>query len=283
MLPSREENQNLEKNQSPNEFAKNRAVIGNFFETYGLRQSINEFFQVQRKFHAQMNVLIEAFSSIQTKLYDPAQRRLLNELLQPYRGILNNPFKERQSGDIAQDIAHILSVVNCQNKQFKELLNSLLQCASNQTEFHDLLNDFRKNETYVSHLKTKMQSQSWLNVQGSIDTPFQNVLRYELLLKNITHELKKSNCSQFQEILDNVMDKIAELIPELKHINDNRDMITMLNRAGRVVGDLLENETRGYYSSKSEKTFPDNKEMLEEVMRYIINSKCQIAKAEDGN
>lgn len=265
------------------EFQTKRAIIGDFFESYQLRRAVSEFFVVQNKFHTQMNVMVEAFTSIMQDL--PVEKRyLLNELLQPYRQIINNPFQERSSGDLINDITHILNIVSSQNKLFSDTLRSSLNSASNLPDFHHLLTDFRQNENYVKWLKEKMQSNSWLEVQSRIDAPFQNIMRYELLMKNIKNELVKKDCPQLQSVLDGIMDKIAALAPELKYLNDNREILAILNQAQRIMSDLLEKALPEHQSLKQEQDNSlDLKKCIEEVLRYICDSKCAIAIGESEN
>lgn len=263
-----------ETNQN-NTFSENREKIKFFFENSHLKNSIREFYQVQNEFHQNMANLVNGFNEVKSLL--PIEYRyLLVELLTPYRILSKNLFHE-PTGDVEKDIAHIMRVINMQNDQFKKAISALLNSVSNLGTFNNLLKECQQDEELVNQIKEQLNCRSWLNVQSHVDHPFQNLLRYEFLLKTIQKHLIEGGCSPSENVLEDLESSLNYLVPEVKNINDCREIIVLLNSIDRVLGNLLANAKLKEEDLNNEKTNSISlKDQIESVMICVKTGKTNI-------
>lgn len=220
-----------------NEFNESRGKITFLFENQQLKDAIREFYHVQQEFHHNMALVVNAFTKTQSRL--PARKRyLLTELLSSYRTLAQNLFHE-PIGDVEEDIDHIMQVIDIKNEQFKRALLASINSISNVDTFHKLLKEFQQDEQLANHVKEQFNCKSWLLVEGSVEYPFQNLIRYEMLLKSIQKNLAGEGYPLPESILTNMSKAIAYLVAELTHVNDNKEILLLLNNIERVLNDLL--------------------------------------------
>lgn len=258
-----------------NVFTENREKIKLFFDNNRLKNAIGEFYRVQLNFHFNMANMVNAFTKAKNKL-SVEQEYLLTELLAPYRILINNPFDE-PTGDDEKDFLHIMTVINKQNEQFKNALLAILNSVCNLESFNGFLKQCQQDEQLVNYIKEQLNCKSWLNVQGSVDHPFQNLIKYELLVKAILKSLVEGGCTPTENILKNLNESLDYLVPEITHINDNKEIIVLLNKIHRVLESLLADVLLKKKVSSQEKTDPISlKERLEFVLVCVQTGKNKV-------
>jgi hypothetical protein len=264
-------------------FTENRANIKNFFETQKLtqqlRNQVKEFFEVQHTFHLKMNNLVQACSEIYGQLTDE-QQQLLEKLLAPYLILIANPFEEKPSGNLEMDLMHIFGVINARNSHFAKILPAMFLSMINLEAFSLLLVEMRKNKEIAAIILRGINSEQWMHVQGHVDLPYQNLMRYDLLLKTIRETLEKSGCEEVEPVLLKIMDAIRFIMPELKYINEHRSTLMLLNEIDMLVVELAKiNVLRDPQPPADALTF-DKK--VEAVRLYIASARTNIAKAKEA-
>lgn len=259
-------------------YQENRKRVGLFFETRDLRNLIKEFFAVQKTFHTKMHNMVMAFRDESGRLSDE-QQKMLEKLLYPYGILIANPFEETPTGDIEKDVMHILSVINARNEHFAKILPAMLLATVNMQDFNAFLEAIKTNEVVKAALLQGIKSTSWLDLQGHVDMPRQNLMRYDLLLNAIRKELEKAGCLATEPVLVNIMDAISFIMPELKYINKHRKTLQYLGEIDALLDALAKIETLQGCVTEDDKrgqfVFP---EKVRHVRVYIDESMLEIAK-----
>ena len=248
--------------QEPNVDVKKEAEhLDKFFERKKMQMMINEFFTVQRNFHAKMDNLMQVCRHVSGQLTEE-QQSLLEKMLGPFGVLIANPFAEKPSGDLMQDLAHIMGVVNARNEHFSKTLPALMLSASSLYDFNELLATIRKDKKLADMFLEGLQSKSWLDVESHVAQPHQNLVRYELLLRAIEKVLKKETPDDMEPLLGHVADAIAFIMPELSFFNEHRVFLTQLNEV-----DALLLQLEGVEAYK-----------VEAVRRFIAGARHSIAR-----
>lgn len=200
-------------------FAVNRRRISYQLEINVLDKTIREFFETQSSFHQNMHKLVNAVIAIQNKLPD-AKRRQISNLLTPYKVLRKNIFGELpQHHNKNENIKRITDIINPDNEEFQNLLRAVASTISKLNHFSAMMKDIETSPELVSRMKREANCTSFLTLQGFLDQPFQNVIRYELLLKQLHKSLLKlqqeSNPVMIQ--LGTYIKQLENEITKLKH------------------------------------------------------------------
>lgn len=259
-------------------YQENRKRVGLFFETKDLRNVLKEFFTVQNTFHTKMHNMVMAFRDESDRLTDE-QQKMLEKLLYPYGILIANPFEETPTGDIEKDVMHILSVINARNTHFAKILPAMLLATVNMQDFNAFLEVIKTNAVLKTALLAGIKSKSWLDLQGHVDMPRQNLMRYDLLLNAIRKELEKAECPSTEPVLMNIMDAISFIMPELKYINKHRKTLQYLGEFDALLDSLAKLETlQGCVTEEDKRSHFLFPEKVRHIRTYIDESMLDIAK-----
>lgn len=232
MLPNNLSPDELEKYK--NKFSENRERIRRLFDNKLLKDTIDEFFSVQRKFHQDIYKLVSAFK---IGSFLPADRKDdLTEFLAPYRILSKNIFNG-VSDEAERSIENITSVINPDNESFKQALSALLNSVANVNLFKKFFQECTKDKDIAAFLKTQLGSE--LYIHGYIDLPFQNLMRYELLLRAIKKILDAGGDPLMKSFSTSISQSLEYLTPEIERINEHREPILLLNKIQRALIALL--------------------------------------------
>lgn len=231
MLPN---NLNLDESEKyKNKFSENRERIRRLFDNKLLKDTIEEFYAVQRKFHQDIHKLVSAFK---IGSFLPADRKDdLTEFLAPYRILSKNLFNGA-TDEAERSIENITSVIHPSNESFTQALTALLNSIANVNIFKKFLQECTKDKDIAVFLKTQLGSE--LYIHGYIDLPFQNLMRYELFLREIKKILNAGD-SLMKSFLTPVNQSLEYLTPEIERINEHREPILLLNKIQRALLALL--------------------------------------------
>lgn len=219
-------------------FLQNREKIQYLLIYPTLRKKVDEFYKVQREFHLSMSNLVAALSEL-SKEIDDKNEYPIEQLLLPYKTLVTNPFHEAPTGNLEEDIDHIIKVVNDQNNEFKHALIALKKCIVNKTQMNKLMEYLKSNPEISQKIQAQLGETSWMMVEGQADKPFQLLMRYELLLNAIHTTLLMSRCKNIESILRGLMSSVEFLVPEVKQINDHLGTIMVLNNIEHTMKALL--------------------------------------------
>lgn len=208
-----------------NQFSENRKRINYFLENQSLKNTIQEFFTTQTNFHKNMQKLVKAVVAVNRKLPE-SKRHELAEYISPYSSLQTNIFGN-YTADITEDILKIASVVHPKNEEFKKLLNTVISTISNLKNFTEALKEIEKNPELIQLMKAQSNCSSWLMLTGFLDLPFQNLMRYELLLKAIQTNLQKLECKPSDQILCKIKSSIEYLEKELAKLKNKNDILLL--------------------------------------------------------
>lgn len=259
-------------------YQENRKRVGLFFETKDLRNLLKEFFSVQKTFHTKMHNMVMAFRDESGRLSDE-QQKMLEKLLYPYGILIANPFEETPTGDIEKDVMHILSVINERNAHFAKILPAMLLATVNMQDFNAFLEAIKTDAALKTALLDGIKSKSWLDLQGHVDMPRQNLMRYDLLLNAIRKELEKAGCHPTEPVLANIMDAISFIMPELKYINKHRKTLQYLGEIDALLDALAKIETlQGCVTEEDKRSHFIFPEKVRHIRTYIDESMLEIAK-----
>lgn len=270
--------------QQGDAYSKNREAIKHFFETEQLRHLVAEFLYVQKSFHGKMDKLVQGFKGVYSDLKQPQQEQL-EALLKPYGVMIANPFNDKSSGDLQADLLHIFSIINERDKHFMKLLEALFKASANMQDFHELLKDLRQDIEIKKRLMQEVGNGAWLNVEGSVDLPFQNMMRYQLLLNTIAKELHKAGCPPTVTLMKTLMDTISFYDPRLQYVNKYKDALIELMQVEYFV---VAASRMSIFSGKPAqviKTIEDQPDIVtsfedafEAIRAYIAGAKSHLAK-----
>jgi len=116
-----------------------------------------------------------------------------------------------------------------------------------------------------------------------VDQPFQNLMRYELLLKAIQKELINAGYVPTEDASDLIMQSIENIVPEVKNINKYKEVVHELNKIDAVLLDLIALEVSADFLSEIEESDKNEKiKHLEAVHFVVMNEKNKIAQG-DGD
>lgn len=281
MSTSREASTNPFIDSDPNDlFIVRQKNIKNFFETENLRKQIKEFFEVQRSFHVKMNNLMQACRDVSGQLSEE-QQQSLQTLLAPYGVLVANPFEEVATGDLEVDITHIFGVINERNRHFNKTLPALMLSAANLYDFNKLLAAMRENEKISTIMKETIQTKSWMDVESHVAMPFQNLMRYDLLLTTMRKTLVKAGYAPDEPLLENIMNVIAFIVPELKYINEYRETLVQLNEIDALVVVLAKMEAlQRSLTAEDEAVGLEFTDKVNTVRTYISMARTNISKGD---
>ncbi len=220
------------------QFVENREKIKRHFESLQLRGLVKEFYTVQKQFHHNMGQMVTGFSQL-TKELPTVERYQLTALLQPYRALTENPFGE-YTGDIEDDIHRILQVVNRQNQQFKHILSTIMTIIAHLNTFSEFIKSNQEDPQFTQRMIKLLQCNTTLQVENLIYHPFQHVMRYELLLKELTKELNKEKAFAEEKIAQALCESLQFLTKEIENININKESMYMLYRIERTLEKMLD-------------------------------------------
>lgn len=219
------------------QFVENREKIKHHFESQHLRELVKEFYTVQKQFHHNMGKLVNGFSQM-TKELPAIDRYQLTKLLLPYKALTENPFGD-YSGNIEVDIQHILTIVNRQNQQFHHMLAAMMTVISNLKMFSDFIENNKRDPQFIQRMIELMQCHTVLNVESMIYHPFQQIMRYELLLKEFSKEFKKEKALADDKLASTLAESLQFLTMEIENINANRESMYLLYRIERTLEHML--------------------------------------------
>jgi hypothetical protein len=228
-----------------------------------LRQKVEEFYRVQKEFHLSMSNLVTTLSELSKEIENPEEYPLEN-LLKPYRALVENPFHETPSGDLETDIDHIIQVINGQNSEFKRALIALNKCIVDKQQMNKLMSYLKDKSEVTQKIQEKLGCNSWMMVQGQTDKPFQLLTRYELLLNAIHKTLIDSHCESIESTLRGLMTSVEFLVPEVKKINENLNVIMMLNNIEHTLSAMLK-------ADKVQKTLTESDISLAGKIEFVID------------
>jgi hypothetical protein len=262
------------------DFEVKRENIKNFFETEKLRKQINEFFAVQHSFHSKMHNLMQACRNVSGHLPED-QQALLQSLLNPYGVLIANPFEEKATGDLELDITHIFGVINERNHHFNRTLPALMLSAANLYDFNKLLVKIKSDKDLAAIMLAGIQSKNWSDVESHVSLPFQNLMRYDLLLSTIKKTLEEAGYENTEPALAKIMDIIAYIIPELKFINEHRETLVQLNEIDLLVVTLTKMDAlSGYITKEDEQRKLRFTDKASAVRCYISEARTNIARGD---
>ncbi len=202
-----------------------------------IQNVINEFLTLQTSCHNKIDSFVRAFDEISPNL--PIQQQdLLQVLLKPYGTLIANPFNEKPSGNILEDITHIVTVINARNAHFIRILPAISRAAMKMQEFTDLLASVKADPKLKEAMLKGIQSSSWMDVETRIMLPNQRLMQYRLLLTRIEEEVNKSDCTDKPAMLAGLNQALAYILPELKHIDKHREVLGILNDVEKVLDKL---------------------------------------------
>lgn len=260
-------------------YKETREKIKELLEGDRLRRSLKEFFQKQAAFHANMKQLLQMYRGVMTTLQTREERQVLEEILAPYQVLLSNPLREEASGDIEMDIAHIESVMNARNEQFKTTLEALALTASRHAKFHQIIDKLKLDPVLKEVMLATIKSNNWMDVQGMIDMPFQNLMRYELLLRSIGQVLEDSGLESAAPALTKIMDVLAYIMPELAYINEHHDVLVKLGRIDDLVVRVGKIKSLPVFVTEEDEKFQlTTANKIQVVRYYIINTRNDIVR-----
>lgn len=220
-------------------FSEARDNIEKFFVSSTVRGLVNEFYETQNNFHRRMDLLVRASFDTCTRL-PLEQQEIFEKVLKPYGVLVANPFNEKPSGNISADIVHIFGVINARNEHFQKSLPALMLASANLYQFNEILKTIHGDKQLSKNMMDGMQTSHWAEVESAAALPMQNLMRYTLLLSAIENELKKSGLEKTHTVLQNVMQIIAYISPELKYIDSNSDNMIQLNRIDNVIRRIID-------------------------------------------
>jgi hypothetical protein len=259
-------------------FEIKRENIKNFFETEKLRRQVQEFFEVQRSFHAKMNNLMQACRDVYGHLSEE-QQVMLERMLSPYGVLIANPFEEQATGDLELDITHIFGVINERNHHFNRTLPALMMSAANLYDFNKLLMNIKMDKSLAKIMMDGIKSKNWSDVESHVSLPFQNLMRYDLLLTTIKKTLVDAGYTATEPVLSKIMDVISYIIPELKYINEHRETLVQFNEVDALVVALGNMEVlRGFVTKEDEARKLCFADKVTTVRLYISEARTNIAK-----
>lgn len=206
----------------------------NIEQFYMLRGLVKEFFETQKRFHDNMHKLVMTCLDVSIQLSDDEQEKL-EKILKPFCILIANPFAETATGNLQTDIAHILGVVNARNDHFQKALPALMMAAANMHQFNELLASIHAKPDLTKAMCQGMAVSSWQLVESAAALPIQHIARYNLLLNAIEKEVTKAGLPETSEIVKNIMNVIAFIIPELKYIDSNSSNLININKIDAIL------------------------------------------------
>lgn len=261
-----------------NNFVENREKIRRFYEHNPLQHAIREFYQVQHDFHKNMANMVKAFVNVKREtMLD--NRYLLTELLAPYQILAKNLF-HHPTGNVEKDILHILEVINIQNEEFRMALLALLNSIANLGAFNNLLKECQQDKQLIEIIKQEFNCRSILTIQSYIDSPFQNLIRYETLLTMIQKHLIEAGFEPEENMIENLNNSIQYLVPEVQNINDSREVILLLNKLERMLGNLLAEVILKHLENQDKNEKLTLKEQIEAIMVSLKTGKTNIIQGD---
>jgi len=202
-----------------------------------IKDVIIEFFSLQASCHTKINKFVCAFDVISPGLPNE-QQELLEVLLKPYGAMIANPFNAHPTGNMLEDITHIVSVINARNAHFIRILPAISRAAMKMQEFTELLASVKAEPKLKAAMLEGIQSSSWMDVESRIMLPNQRLMQYRLLLTRIEEEVNKSDCTDKPAMLAGLNQALAFILPELKHIDKHREVLGMLNDVEKTLDEL---------------------------------------------
>lgn len=206
----------------------------NIEQFYMLRGLVNEFFETQKKFHQNMNKLMLACRDVSVKLDEDDQEKL-EKILKPFGILIANPFAECPTGNLSTDIAHIFGVLNARNDHFQKALPALMLAAANLYQFNEILARIHAKPELTILMCHGLEVNNWQLVESAASLPVQHLARYNLLLNAIEKEVYKAGLPATSEIVRNIMNAIAFIIPELKYIDSNSNNLININKIDSIL------------------------------------------------
>ncbi len=238
-----------------------------------MRNIIREFFAVQRSFHDGIDKFVRAFDSVFPSL-SPQQQESLQILLQPYCMLIANPFNDYPSGDIEEDLKHIVSVINKRNAHFVKILPAISMAVLKVDEFSKFLSEIKTDPKLKVAVLQGIQSASWMDVESRVMLPNQRCMQYRLLLttieatimKSMEEELAKFGKTNKETYLSLLSPAIIYILPKLQYLNNNdQSKIGLLDDI-----DLLFNDMLKMSNMKQHPDFIDKVKKVKRMLDTII-------------
>jgi len=201
-----------------------------------LAASVQAFYDANAKFHRDIATLIDDFAALLPQV-PQAERAKFTLLLDPYKKLVSNPFVANATGHVENDLKSILTIVNEDNDQFLQALKAMRECIANLTEMKSDIK--RLSEDAAFALKIKEIAIHPIRLEMKMDLALKHLVRYELLLVAIKSELLKAGYQPTDQALQMVLSSLEAVVPEVKNINQYEEVYSLLNRASRVVHELL--------------------------------------------
>jgi len=175
------------------------------------------------------------FSWVDKRLVGFNDQEKLEKILKPFCILIANPFADSATGNLQSDIAHIFGVMNARNDHFQKALPALMLAAANMHQFNELLTRMHAKPELTKTMCQGMAVHSWQLVESAAALPVQHIARYNLLLNAIEKEVTKAGLPASSEIVKNIMNVIAFIIPELKYIDSNSSNLININKIDAIL------------------------------------------------
>lgn len=265
------------RTRTSSEFEANRQAVEHVLRQQQLRALLKEFFTVQHSFHQRINQFVTAFYTIFADLTDK-QQELLQILIRPYKVLMENPFATSSSGKLEQDITHIVSVINARNMAFVRMMPAISGTLVRLEEFQGLLGSIEADPKRKEDLLSALNLKSWMEVESRTLLPNQRLMQYRLLLETIKKEIDKSGCDNGDQLMQKINDALTFILPELRYINENRDVLRLMFDIEKIVSDLAGNPVLQHNIVPGERMTFEQK--ADAVKSYVANIAPLIMKHE---
>lgn len=272
--------ENTDTTKPSDEFQQNQAMVDKLlleqqFQVK-MRNIIREFFAVQRTFHDAIDKFVRAFDGVFESL-SLQQQESLQILLQPYCMLVANPFNDYPSGDIEEDLKHIVSVINKRNAHFVKILPAISLAVMKVDEFSKFLSEIKTDPKLKVAMLQGIQSASWMDVESRVMLPNQRVMQYRLLLttiettimKAMEEDMAKFGKTNKETYLSLLSPAIVYILPKLQYVNNNdHSKVSLLDDIDLLFNDMLKMENMKQHADFMDKV-KKTKRLLDTIIQKI--------------